>query len=792
MSTKETLRSKTARIREEISQTGHLVLRAPTLIRAVECVIRFLLGAVLAGAEIFGGYAPFGVALVGASGSGTGGFFTLLGVCLGYISFLGFTGALRYAAASVLAFSVAFSFYDIRLYKKVWFMPVVTALLSGATGFVYLSDRGWMPADVVFFATELLFTGAGVYFYRIAFSPWIEPGEEDTLSLRQTVSLLILGGTVLIAMAQINLFQDVSLGRTAACLAVMIVAYKGKLGLGAAMGVTAGLAMDLAAGGGPYYSMSYGLSGLMAGMLWQESRLFAALGYVLTNAVAVLWTWDSGMRLSGLYEVFIASVIFLVLPESALRSVGVMLRKEGRAEGAERAGQYMKERLEATAGAFRELYESLRDAFRPGCENLNDISSVFDRAAGRVCRRCALRDNCWQRDYNTTFNALNDAAPAMLERGRGLPADFPAHFTTRCMHFPEFLAAANEELSGFLCRRQYQSRLGESRQAVCRQYAELGQILNRAAAVLGTRLPTDPAKEKRVRNHLSALGLDGPAAVYYDEAGHLRMELEENPLLKTAEETEELSRLLGARLREPEPREGVLVYTQAEPLMAVAGVAARRRDGETVSGDAGAWFHRVDGTLYILLCDGMGSGPEANRDSSLTVRLLERFLQTGMDPEPALRILNSALALRGEATGGFSTIDLLEVDLFSGEGALYKFGAAPTYVRHRELVSRYSGSALPAGLTAGDTVRPDIIKLHLDQDDCVVLLSDGVTAGTEDGWLREALSRFDGASPKDLARALIDLSNEKSKPADDRTVMVVQIKARAGAEERNVKAAGNV
>ena len=53
-------RTRAARMGEELGQTGRVVLRAPALARGAECAIRFLLGAVLAGGEIFGGYAPLG------------------------------------------------------------------------------------------------------------------------------------------------------------------------------------------------------------------------------------------------------------------------------------------------------------------------------------------------------------------------------------------------------------------------------------------------------------------------------------------------------------------------------------------------------------------------------------------------------------------------------------------------------------------------------------------------------------------------------------------------------------
>ena len=682
MATKEKLKTKAARVREEARETGKVILRAPALVRAAECVIRFLLGAMLSGAEIFGGYAPFGLGLVAASGSGLDGFCALLGACFGYLSFQGFAEGLRYVAGCILAFSLAFAFFDVKAYRKSWFMPLAAAGMDGITGFVYLSDRGWSPESLIFFGTELLLCGASAYFYRIAFTPWTEKREEEGLTPRQTVSLLILAGTLLLTLSKITLLGDLSVGRCAAAAAVMVTAYKGGIGVGATVGVACGLGMDLAAGGMPFYSMAFALSGVMCGVFHRQGRLAAALAYVLSNALAVLWTWSEGLHLSLLYEVFIASVVFLVLPERALRQVGALVAREPRHDTQERARAYVRARMEATATAFKSLYESMRSAFHPAAPNDNDAASVFDRAAGRICKRCPLQTACWQRDYVSTFNALNDALPAMLERGRGESGDFPAYFSNRCMKFPEFLSAANEELAALLCRRQFQSRLSENRSAVCRQYAELAGVLNTAAAELGAELVPDPVREKRLRQYLTAQGIDCRLAAYYDQAGHLRLELEGAGLapLRTEEGTAKLSKLVNFPLRAVEEgRRDRLVLVQSEPLMAVAGVAAKKKDGQTVSGDTGAWFKHDDGSLYVLLCDGMGSGSLAEQESALAVRLLEQFLRAGVRPENALRTLNSALALRNdEAAGGFTTIDLLRVDLFTGEAGVYKYGAAPT------------------------------------------------------------------------------------------------------------------
>lgn len=784
MATKEKLKTRAARAREEMRETGRLVLRAPALVRSAECVMRFLLGAMLSGAEIFGGYAPFGLAMVGASGSGLDGFSALLGACFGYLSFQGFTDGLRYVAAAILVFSVSFAFYDIKFFRRAWFMPAVTAALDFATGFVYLSKRGWFTADTIFFATELLLAGSAVYFYRTAFSPWTAKRESAGLTMRQTVSLLILGGTVLITLSKIMLFGEViSLGRFAAALTVMIAACQSGLGAGAAVGVTTGLAMDIAAGGAPFYSMAYGFAGLMAGVFRKQGKLFCAVSYVLANAVSVLWTWNDGLQIAILYEVFLASVCFLLLPGRFFRWVGALSVTEQKRDGTSRSRAYLQEKLDGTAEAFHALHESLRSAFAPPGVNDNDSAAIFDRAADRVCRKCALQSACWQRDYVSTFNALNDALPTMLDRGRGEATDFPAHFSNRCLHFSTFLNASNEELTALLYRRQYQSRIQENRAAVCRQYGALAEVLGTAAAEFGAELSPDPIREKRIRQHLTALGLEGSVAVFYDEAGHLRIELEGPRLdgLDTPEELKKLSALAGLPLRAAEPgetgRRDRLIFTQAEPLMAVAGVAARKKDGQTVSGDTGAWFRLDDGSLYILLCDGMGSGPEAGEDSSLAVRLLEQFLRAGVAPEPALKTLNSALALRGEASGGFTTIDLLRMDLFTGDAAVYKYGAAPTYVRKGETVTRVTGSALPAGLAAGEGA-PDVTRLHLEAGDLVLLVSDGVAGSGDDFWLREALGQFRGDSPKDLACALIEGSEGRETGADDRTALVLRVTAR--------------
>ena len=142
MQAKETVQTRWNRLRRQRGTGEKVSVDATALMRFADTAIHFLLAAVLAGASVFGDYAPFGVALVGA--------------CFGYMVLLGFADGLRYAAAAILTFAVGFAFYDWKLLRRPWAMPLVAGFINSCTGFIYLSEGGWRTGDVIYFLTELV------------------------------------------------------------------------------------------------------------------------------------------------------------------------------------------------------------------------------------------------------------------------------------------------------------------------------------------------------------------------------------------------------------------------------------------------------------------------------------------------------------------------------------------------------------------------------------------------------------------------------------------------------------
>lgn len=389
--------------------------------------------------------------------------------------------------------------------------------------------------------------------------------------------------------------------------------------------------------------------------------------------------------LAVLCQLLTAAGVWLLLPE-----------KEGMLLTA--AGEVSPEAA-APAAAFRAVYDSLEDhapLLRP-----ENPAVLFDRAAEQVCRDCPLRSDCWQTHYTDTYNAFNDACPALLRRGQALAEDFPPYFADRCVRFPKLLTALDGQLHDFFQRRLHHGRLDAAYRLAREQYRQVAEVLSRTA----------PAERLR-RAHLTC---------------------------RTA-------------------------------------ALLRPKTGEKHCGDQCAAFD-AGGLTCLALSDGMGSGESAHCEAAMTIRLLRQFLQAGIEPLPALKTLNTAAMLRCQGGAGFTTIDLACLDRAEGVLTLYKYGAAPSYIKRQGTVARYRAQALPAGLERADGDVPPQ-RIAVSPGTWLVQVSDGV-AGEDDEWLQDLLAGWDGTSPRALAEELLRQSVQRTGGADDCAVLVLAIDGKA-------------
>ena len=226
-----------------------------------------------------------------------------------------------------------------------------------------------------------------------------------------------------------------------------------------------------------------------------------------------------------------------------------------------------------------------------------------------------------------------------------------------------------------------------------------------------------------------------------------------------------LARLLEA-LSRPRP-------TEPPAFAPELAVGSAGRAGNRVSGDRGASFRDPFGHFYLLLCDGMGTGAPARAESDRSTRLLKAFLEAGLEPDTALDLVNGFYLLR--RTTVFATLDLLRLDLHTGLGTLYKWGAAPSYLRREGQVEKIGTATPPPGTDAAEGRCPGQYELSLREGETLVMVSDGAF-GEETA---RRLAEISQGSVRDLASCLITLGQQDA--ADDRTAVVIRLKELQGA-----------
>ncbi len=221
-----------------------------------------------------------------------------------------------------------------------------------------------------------------------------------------------------------------------------------------------------------------------------------------------------------------------------------------------------------------------------------------------------------------------------------------------------------------------------------------------------------------------------------------------------------------------QPDGGVLSLYQEEPLEASVGIAALEKEGSRANGDMATWFKSQEGILYVIMSDGMGSGGEAADDSGTAVGIAERLLRAGIEPECAMSIMNSAMMLKNEKNMACASVDLMALNLFTGETSMYKYGAAPSYLRRKDRLETVKGESFAAGL---ESRAPDVTRMTLGAGSAAVIVSDGADCPSA---ISEKLMSFDGVSVKALASEILEKAAAEPGRRDDMTVLAVSVTGR--------------
>lgn len=201
------------------------------------------------------------------------------------------------------------------------------------------------------------------------------------------------------------------------------------------------------------------------------------------------------------------------------------------------------------------------------------------------------------------------------------------------------------------------------------------------------------------------------------------------------------------------------------------GAAACPKTGNGETGDS-MGMREAGGELLLMLSDGMGTGPEAHKESAAAVALLGDLLSVGFELENALECVNRLLLLR-KKDDMYATLDAALIELKTGSARFVKFGAPPSYILRDGKVITVYAEALPLGVVSD--ARPAVQSAALKHGDALILMTDGAfdALGTE--LFASLLEKVYAANTADdAAEALLRCAREKSGN-DDISVLVARV-----------------
>lgn len=711
---------------------------------------------------------PFGVALCAAFAFTNLNLIVAFGAALGYVFFLSSDG-LAYMGAVLVTVSLGVMTTGESRNKK--FLPIVGAVAVGFTsGLLKISEGSQNIAPAL---AEMLITA--LFTYCLTYLT------DDTPKEKRSIGRIALYVIFIMFFSGMHLFGMISVARCMVIFAIFIYMYIGNCQNSVITAVCFGMITDIGRGD-IFYSGIYGITAAILSVMKVSGVYQIAVVYTVISGIAALICGDSGLGLSTLLESMTATAVFVTLPQSVLEHIGGLFYTAKMQDKPQRVvkSDNIKYRLSAFSGAINHVYETLESIGNISKKgNSADISYVFDRAADTACRKCPISGNCWDKDYMSTYGVMNDITETLRKKGYVTPSDFPYHFSARCLNISKLVGAINEEYSLYM-RRVMREREEKSRQRLmAKQYAGI----QRAIVSLGESAGETeyfPEYERRIQHILKCYDKSARASVYA-VSGRLCIELfgmgerEESDIYQMCES---FSLSLGRDFYKAERvkmGKNILYRIREKEKFSVSvSVGVREKKGEEVCGDSNMYFVTDDGRAVLMLSDGMGSGEEAHLASKNALSLITRFIKAGCSIEESVMAVLPVLSMNVEKIG-FVTLDLLEINMFTGESKLLKYGASPTYVKRGGKVQKYISGAFPPGLEENTESVNKPVYFRLNEGNVVIMGTDGVLEEANLTELENLIKSED--DPKALTNMLIETAaKNKDRVSDDMTVLVAQMK----------------
>ncbi|MBQ4104948.1 MAG: SpoIIE family protein phosphatase [Clostridia bacterium] len=743
--------------------------------------IYLVLGVLVSAGAVLGELAPFGASYVAAVPlryMGT----AVVGSALGYI-WNSPADSFRYIAVVVAIGALKWLLND---FKKIsqsrLFAPLLAFVPMCATGVALLFVSTSRMSELGTCLVEALISSAAAYF--IARSAELVSSRTGLGGLtQQEVSCLTVSACILMLSFGSVSILGVSVGRILAVVTVLVCARYGGVTGGSISGIATGVVFSIGSSDMAFLAGGYAFGGLVSGLFAAMGKLPVGAVFTLCSSVLSFASGDNRLVLSLFIECLFATGLFMLIPSdfgSTVRAAFLPAPDKGRSEAMRRS---VTMRLSHAAHALEGVTEcvgAVSEKLRNKYDNTSELR-IYENAAQMTCHSCGLRVYCWDKQKEVTKDDFSRLTETLRQEGFVSDRTIDENFTKKCCKQKELAKSINESYKEYLSSLAAERRITQVRSVVAGQFAGLSDMLEDLSEDFESCEDFDTDSAERIMGELRRQGVVVvDCSCRIDRAKRMTVELELAVNRKTDISRQEIHRTVskccGRRFERAVESNAIdrvrMVMSELSAYDVEIGSSQHIAGGGNLCGDCLNYFMNGFGSMVAVISDGMGSGGAAAVDSNMATSVLTKLIKAGISYDCALSVVNSSLMIKSEEES-LATLDVADINLFTGKVSLMKAGAPVTYVRKGGRVHRREFPSLPVGILSEVRFSKDVVTLH--EGDALLMVSDGAVAA-DDKWLEDLVRTWQDAPAQDFASIVVNEAIKRRNDGHDDDITAIAIR----------------
>lgn len=609
---------------------------------------------------------------------------------------------------------------------------------------------------------------------------------EEIISMSITTALIIAGTW------GFNLFGISIRNIIALCYVLIIGNIKGSTA-GAAGGVAVGTIIGISSSNMVTFVGVYGLCGLISGIFKETGKWVCGISYIMAFTILKLYS-NIGVQFK-IVEVAISCAIFYFIPLRILSKLEAEINCDIKVENQNQNYVLkLKDILSDKLIQFSDVLINVSSVLQKLSDNdklamKSKSSGLIDNLADRVCSNCNMRSICWKREAYYTYSAVGELIRNYQDNGK----IFPKELEKKCIKKDALIKNTEEIVNKYVINEMWRKRLGECRELLSVQIDNIASSVSEIVSEFNDNIKIDSEVENNIRRILNKNKIPyRDVFCFYNKINRLIVEISMEacggkqiciknilPLINIT--TGKCMCLSDEGCEIDKHTNYCKVNFEETPKYHIASyVSKAAKDGEKYNGDSYNFSKIKNGEYITILSDGMGSGPIAGKESTAAVDLITKFVKAEFNTISAINTVNSIMSIKFSEEEKFSTVDLSNVNLYTGEISFLKVGAVASFIKRGRNVEVIKSRTLPIGVL--DKPDVDIINKRVDNGDIIVMLSDGVldydnsSIGKVD-WIVDYLKNTNLTNPKEISNEIIVKAKQLSggKVKDDMTIVVEKV-----------------